>query len=681
MRIPLSWLREYVDVAVTPERLADDLTVIGLEAGGVEKREGEAILDLDITTNRVDCMNLYGVAREVALLYGSPLRPLNLEIEEGGSDAREALRVTVDAPDLCPRFCARVLDVKIGPSPRWLAQRLEAVGVRPINSVVDVTNYVMLEMGHPTHAFDLARIPGAELRIRWAREGESLTTLDGVERTLTARCGIVGDGAGGGLGLAGVMGGASSEVSEETRVVALEAAYWNPLAVRRAARDAGVKTEASHRFERGADPEAPPQAMARIVHLLGQIGAGSVRPGLIDARPVGRRPRVVVLRPSRIDAILGTGVPTEREAAILQGLGFREVGQKGDGRSYEVPSWRGDVAREVDLVEEIGRHFGLDRIPARIPPARAVEGLRPAQRRERRVRDYLVGAGISEVISPAFASDARSAPLPDRRVRLENPISEEQDVLRRSIVIPGLLSILETNRRQGRRDVCVFEIGRVFVVGNPVPSEERRLGVLLAGTLVPPHWSTAPCEVTFFDVKGLVEGLGRRLGAGLAVRRGGEGLPPYLHPGRAALVDLDGMVIGGLGALHPDVAREWGVRDEVVVGEISLEALLARSPRAERYRPLQRFPSVSRDLSCVVKESVAASEVEAQVRGAAGSLLESLTVVDRYAGAPIPDGKVSLTLALRFVSAERTLTSEEVDAVIGRIVAALRSGGAEIRGE
>jgi len=681
MRIPLSWLREYVDVAVTPKRLAEDLTLVGLEAGGVEKREGDAILDLDITTNRVDCMNLYGVAREVAVLYGLPLRPLSVDVEEKGSGAEGALRITVEAPDLCPRFCARLLDVKIGPSPRWMAQRLEAVGVRPINNVVDVTNYVMLEMGHPTHAFDLAKIPGAELHIRWAREGEVLTTLDGIERKLTARCGIVGDASGAGLGLAGVMGGASSEVSEATRVVALEAAYWNPLAIRRAARDAGVKTEASHRFERGADPEAPPLAMARIAHLLAQIGGGSVRPGLIDARPVQRRPGVVALRPARVDSLLGTAVPPERGAAILEGLGFRAVARKGEGQSYEVPSWRGDVSREVDLVEEIGRHFGLDRIPATIPPARSVEGLRPAQRSERRIREYLVGAGLSEVINHAFVSDAQSAPLADARVRLDNPISEEQDVLRRSIVLPGLLTTLQTNRRQGRRDVCVFEVGRVFVAGSPVPSEERRLGILLAGTLVPPHWSTPQREVTFFDVKGLLEGLGRRLGAGLAVRRAGEGVPPYLHPGRAALVDLEGTVVGTLGALHPDVAREWGARDEVVVGEISLEPFLARSPSAERYRPLQRFPSVTRDLSCVVEEAVAASEIEARVRGAAGSLLESVTVVDRYVGAPIPEGRVSLTLALRFVSAERTLTSEEVDAVVGRIVAGLRSGGAEIRGE
>jgi phenylalanyl-tRNA synthetase beta chain len=341
MKVPVSWLREYVDVPVEVSELADDLTLAGLAVDAVETHEGDSVLDLDITTNRVDCMNVYGVAREVAVLYGAALRPIPAEIAESGPPAAEALSVVVEAADLCPRFCARVLDVRIGPSPAWLRERLERVGVRPINTVVDLTNYVMMEMGHPSHAFDLARVPGAQLRIRWAREGERLTTLDGVERPLTARQGVVA-GPESALALAGIMGGASSEVSDDTRVVALEAAYWDPLSIRRGARALGMHTEASHRFERGADPEAPPLATARIAHLLAKIGAGSVRPGLIDQYVARRPPRTIEFRPGRTDALLGVPVPPERAQAILSGLGF-VIRESVEGVTVSVPTWRGDV--------------------------------------------------------------------------------------------------------------------------------------------------------------------------------------------------------------------------------------------------------------------------------------------------------------------------------------------------
>jgi phenylalanyl-tRNA synthetase beta chain len=680
MKVPYSWLREYVDVTVEPARLAEDLTLAGLELAALERVDGDTILDLDITTNRVDCMNVYGVAREVSVLYGLPLKPLDAEVAEVGAPAEGALSVVVEAPDLCPRFAARVLDVRLGESPEWLRRRLEAVGVRPINNVVDLTNYVMMEMGHPSHAFDLAKIPQAELRIRWARAGERLVTLDGVERTLTPRCGVVAS-PGSGLALAGVMGGASSEVTESTRVVALEAAYWTPLAIRRAAKDAGVKTEASHRFERGADPEGPKVALDRIARLLVKMGAGTARRGMIDRRPVERERRRVALRPARLRAVLGVEVPEEKARAILAGLGFAAQGEREGATVHEVPSWRGDVAREVDLIEEVGRHFGLDKIPATIPPAHAVEGLRPSQRRERALRDLLVGAGLTEVVSYAFVADAQAAALPGERVPLSNPLSEEQGVLRRSLVAPGLMSALATNLRRGRRDVGIFEIGHVFHPATPLPREERCLGILLSGAMRPAHWSEKGRAADLFDAKGIVEAIGCRVGASLDVRRGAGTLPPHLHPGRAALVFAGESAVGYLGALHPDLAETWEFREEVIVAELSLEALLAMPAAATRYQPLERFPGVARDLSIVCDALVPSAEIAAQIRGAAGELLQAASVVDRYDGTPVPPGRVSLTFTLRFASPERTLTSEEVQASVERIVRALRSAGAEIRGE
>ena len=679
MKVPLSWLREYVDVAVAPEQLAQDLTLAGLELAGLTRCDGDVVFDLEITTNRVDCMNVYGVAREVAVRYGLPLRALATETDERGANAAEALTVVIEAPDLCPRFCARVLDVRVAQSPDWLKKRLEAVGVRPINNVVDVTNYVLMEMGQPTHAFDLAKIPGAELRVRWARGGERLVTLDGAERELTPRCGVVGS-SGPGLALAGVMGGASSEVSDSTRVIALEAAYWRPLAVRRAVRDAGVATEASHRFERGADPEAPPTALARIAHLLVQTGAGSVRPGLIDVRPVPRTPKVVVLRPARMRTLLGADVGEQQAKTTLTGLGFSTVGQSDAGLSFEVPSWRGDVAREVDLVEEVGRHFGLDNIPSTLPPARGVEGLRVSQVRERVAREYLVGAGLSEVIGYAFVDAARTAVLPGGCVALANPLAEDQGVLRRSLVLPGLLSALQANLRRGRRDVALFEMGRVFEPALPLPREERRLGLLLAGEARPSHWSERGRAADFFDVTGVLQGLGARLGAEVALRQPREGeRPQHLHPGRAALVLLGEEMLGSVGSLHPDLAAQWDLRQDVFVAEISLETLLTQPLSARRYRPLDRFPAVPRDLSVVCDAGWAAREVVARIRNAAGGLLKTATVVERYVGEPVPESMVSLSFALRFQSAERTLTSDEVQAALDRVVGALRAAGAEIR--
>lgn len=678
MKVPVSWLKEFVDVPVEPARLGEDLTLVGLALEGIERHGDETVLDLDVTTNRVDCMNVYGVAREASVVYGVPLRPLDLTFAEAGAPARQALEVEIEAPDLCRRFCARVLDVRLGPSPAWLRDRLELLGVRPINNVVDVTNYVMMEMGQPSHAFDLARVPGGKLLARWAREGEKLTTLDGVARVLTARHGVVASPEGA-LALAGVMGGAASEVSEATRTVALEAAYWDPLSVRRGAKALGMHTEASHRFERGADPEGTATATARIAHLLGRLGAGSARPGLIDRLASPPAPRRIALRPSRTDAVLGTAVPEDRARAILTGLGFEPGTEDGQTTTFTVPTWRGDVSREIDLVEEVGRHHGLDKIPATVPPARGAEGLRPHQLRERRLRELLVGAGLTEVVTYAFVSDRLAAGSPPR-VAVENPLSEEHGVLRSSIVVPGLLSTLQTNLRQGRRDVAVFETGRVFSPREGAPGEEARLGILLAGELGPGHWSARARAVDFFDVKALVELIAERLRLP-AFTLATDGLPDLLHPGQAARIADAGSFTGWLGALHPDALRAWDVRGEVYVAELPLDPVLEARPEPARYRALARAPVVSRDLSVVCDRSLTAAALEGRVRAAAGGLLRSLRVVDRYEGPPVPAGKVGLTLALAFQDPERTLTGEEVQAAVDRAVGALRAAGADIRGE
>jgi phenylalanyl-tRNA synthetase beta chain len=683
MKIPLSWLREFVELDVEPRRLADDLSSRGFEVEGLERDGDEVVLDLGVTTNRVDCMNVYGVAREVAVLYGLTLRPLDLTFAESGAPVSEALGVAVDAPDLCGRFAARVLDVRVAPSPDWLRRRLEQVGVRAISNVVDLSNYVMMEMGQPTHAFDLARVPGGRLTARWAREGETLTTLDGVARTLPPRCGVVA-GAGGPLGLAGIMGGASSEVSDTTRVVALEAAWWEPLVIRRTARALGLHTDASHRFERAADFDGPPVALARFAHLLERLGAGSARPGVIDVLAAPRPPRSVRVSPARIDALLGATVPDETGAAILRGLGFVAQESTADGTEWQVPSWRNDVAREADLVEEVGRHFGLDRIPSALPPATRPGRLSREQQRDRLVRQTLVSAGLHEVANYAFV--ARAVPAAERVVaaggeplRLANPLSEEQAVLRTSLVFPGLLTSAVTNLRQGRRDLRLFELGRVFEPAGSRPREVPRLGLLLAGA-TRRHWSSAPPPADFFELRGLIEALFSRLGlAAPEFRR--EDLPDAFHPGRAAAVWHDGRRLGLAGALSPELARAFELRDETLAAELDLEPLFQADVARVRARALERFPGVTRDLSLLCAETLTAAEVEAAVRGAAGELLREINIVDRYQGAPVPAGRYSLTLGLRYQHAERTLTGEEVQASVEAVAAALRARDIEIRGE
>jgi phenylalanyl-tRNA synthetase beta chain len=672
VKILVSWLREFVDTPADVRKLGDGLTAAGLAVDGVEMRGEDAVLDLDITTNRVDAMNVYGVAREASVIFGVPLKPLPATFAETGAPAAEAWTVEVQAPDLCPRFCGRVLDVRIGPSPDWMRARLEAAGVRPINNVVDLTNYVMIEMGQPTHAFDLAKIPGARLEVRWARAGERVVTLDGQTRDLRPGMGAIA-GPSGVLTLAGIMGGASTEVSDQTRTIALEAAYWDPLSIRRSAKALGMHTEASHRFERGADPEAPPIALARIAHLAEKIGAGTTRPGLIDRQPRPIPRRTVSFRTARATSLLGAPVAVADARRILTGLGFAVGKPESDAVQVGVPSWRSDVSREVDLIEEVGRHQGLNRVPSTIPPAGGAEGLRPGQIRDRRIRDVLAGVGLDEVITYSFVP--AGGPLPAGPV-LANPLSEDQKVLRTSLM-PGLLSVMRTSLRQSRSDLRLFEVGRVFASGDGVV-ERNRVALLLTGAAAPVHHSERPRGTDFFDLKGVLETLAARLGVPrLEMAR--DGAPEFLHPGQSATIQVDGRSIGYAGALHPDRAAAWEAREAVFVAELDVDALPPAT--AVRARPLPRFPAVERDLSALCDAGVAASEVADLIRASAGPRLRALDVTARYDRPPVPPGKVSLTFRLVFQDPSRTLTGDEVQAAMDGVAAALRARGHEIRGE
>jgi phenylalanyl-tRNA synthetase beta chain len=679
VKLPLSWLREYAPFTVEPKRLADDLTSVGLAVDGIETHGAQTVLELDVTTNRVDCMNVYGVAREVAAIYGLALRPLETAASERGAPAGDALEVKVEAPELCGRFSARLLDVKIGPSPAWLRERLELVGIRSINNVVDLTNYVMVEMGQPSHAFDLARVPGASLVVRWSREGETVETLDGQTRTLPAHVGVIaGKGGEPALALAGIMGGASSEIQEDTRTVALEAAWWDPLSTRRAARALGMHTEASHRFERGADVAAGRPSLDRLAHLAEKIGAGSARPGVIEVRGRERPARSIRLRSARVDALVGAPVPWAQQQRTLEALGFAVAGTTAEAE-VRPPTWRLDVAREADLVEEVGRHFGLDKIPSALPPSGRVGVLRPSQRRERRIREVLTGIGMTEVINYAFVPAADVAPAP--AVRLANPLTSEQDTLRNVDRGAGAgrgAAHQRAARPQGRR---ALRAGARLPAGSRAPARGAPARAAARGPVVSPPLVAAAAAVRPLRREGhpraAVRAAGRPAadgrGAGAAARVPAprpRGAPRQRRPRR------------GLRRRAASRGRgAYELKGEAVVLELDLESLLEAPAGIARFRSLDRFPAVERDLSILCDESTPAAEIDARVRKVAGERLRSVSLVDRYTGNQVPAGKVSLTVSLRYQDRERTLTSEEVQASVDAVVRELRAAGLEIRGE
>ncbi|MBX7184174.1 MAG: phenylalanine--tRNA ligase subunit beta [Vicinamibacteria bacterium] len=683
MKIPVSWVRDFVDLKVDAAQLADDLTSVGLACDGIETFGSEAVLDLDITTNRVDAMNMYGIAREAATFYGLPLKPLDLSFPEAGAPSSASLSVSIEAADLCPRFAARVFDVRVGPSPAWLKDRLELAGQRSINNIVDLSNYVMLEMGQPTHAFDLTKVRGGVLKARLARPGEVVKTLDEVERTLAATMGVVAD-AEGALAIAGIMGGASSEISSGTTTVALEAAYWNPLLIRRAAKALGMHTDASHRFERGADPLAGPVSIARFAHLAHKGAMGTARPALIQARGAEVASRRLTLNLGSVDSRLGTSVAEAEARTTLTRLGFEVhepdpgAAAHAGGRTWEVlvPAWRGDCTREVDLIEEVGRHHGLMKIARTVPPSRRAAGLTPAQRNERHLKALLAGLGYREALHVNFTSSAKCDPSQGPMVKISNPLSGDQDALRTSMVMPGLLEALERNQRHGARDIQFFETGRVFTPSPEGPIETPRLALLISGA-TPRGWAGKARAVDFFDLKRTVEEvLARDSGAALTLRR--DGVPPFLHPGRSAVLLVDGKACGYLGELHPDAIEAFSLKDRPVVAEIAMDALNARPALA--FTSFSRFPEVARDLSILAPITADAVAITSLAREQAGPAARAVELIDRFEGAGVPEGQVSLTLSFVFQDEARTLSSEEVERAMDAVRASFSKAGYSVRG-
>jgi phenylalanyl-tRNA synthetase beta chain len=666
MRLVLSWLRDFVDVKASAEEIAEKIGLRGFEVASVE----DDVIDFEVTANRPDCLSVMGLAREVATAFDIPYAPTQVTggafVPDGESDR---IRVTIEDAELGPRYAGAVADINPAvATPSWMASRLQAAGVRPISAIVDITNYVLIERGHPMHAFDLAKLAGPEIRVRRAKKGETIKTLDNVDRKLDEDMLVIAD-RDRAQAIAGVMGGALSEVSASTASIVFESAYFKPASVRRTSKKLDLKTEASARFERGADINGALAAIERAIALMEVIGAGKVSGPIVDCYPSPRQALTLHLRRARLASLLGVTVPDADVTRILDGLGLT-VSAAGDGWDVVAPTFRVDLVREVDLIEEVGRHYGFDRLETGFPVlTQPPPPPDPRIARDQLVRRVLAAAGLDEAVTFGFI-EAKAAALvqPDARqtIAIANPLSAKFDTLR-PLLLPGLVDAVAHNRRHGRRDVGLFEIGTRFAP----EGETRAVGIALTGA-VTEHWKGGAREADFFDVKGHVERLADALGL---MPVSFEAAPvPYLVAGQTAVVRAGGVHLGVVGRVAPPIVDERGAprNDAVFAAEIDLDAAaLATVERSGRIAPLPRHPFVVRDLSIVVDAALPAEIIRGTIQAAgARTSLASVGFFDRYQGKGVPEGKISLSLRLTF-QADRTLTDAEVQSQFDSIVAAL----------
>ncbi|HEY2651427.1 MAG TPA: phenylalanine--tRNA ligase subunit beta [Solirubrobacteraceae bacterium] len=658
--------------------LAEDELAIGTEHAGIMVLEQDGlkpgtpltevlpiateVLHLEIGANRPDCLAVYGIAREVHAATDAPLERPPWAADPGSEGAIPTVTITVEDPDLCRRFTARVFeDVKIGPSPVWLKARLMAAGQRPISNVVDITNYVMLLTGQPLHAFDLDHVAGGSLTVRRAGEGEQVRTLDGQTRTLDREMLLIAD-ADGPTSIAGVMGGARSEVEDDTTRVLMEAATWDGPNIHRTAWQLGLQSEASLRFEKQLQPEQTIQAQAVAAQLMIELCGARLLPGTIDIGGEGPAAVTIPLREARVAELLGRPIPRERCSEILQALEC-SVAPAPDGLDVRPPAFRrGDLTREVDLIEEVARIDGLDKLPATLPSRHGAYGrLTPRQRLRRRAADALAAQGLHEILGWSFTSPGVFGRLrldEPAAVRLENPLSIEQSQLRTEL-LSSLLEVAAYNRAHGVADVRLFEAGAVFLPedGRQLPREPYHLAAALIGAVRPATWRHPdPPQADFFAAKGVLCGLLQALRVGWEVVRGHQ---PFLHPGRSATILVDGKPAGWLGEVHPLVAAAWNLSDTVAAFELDLDAV--PEPGTIAYEDVTTFPEVREDLAVVVSEEISAAQVIEVVRSAGAPLLHGVEVFDVYRDADrIGAGNVSLALHISYRARDRTLTDEEV---------------------
>ncbi len=654
----------------------------------------DVVYDLEVTPNRPDLNSLLGIAREISALTGHAVRLPQDALPAGDPPTASLVAVELEAADLCPRYVARVIrGVRVGPSPDWLKSALEKVGLRSINNVVDVTNFVMLETGQPLHAFDFRLIargdrPQPTIRVRRAHEGEKFVTLDGREHALSRETLLIADPEKA-IALGGVMGGQNTEVSGQTQDILLEAAYFTPTGIRRTSKALGLRTDASYRFERGADPLGADAASRRAAHLILELAGGAIAAGSVDAHPAPPEPRQVSLRPQKVNDLLGLSLAPAEIGHFLAQLGLRPVGATADAPagsvSFGIPSYRVDLKREADLIEEVARLYGVDKLPS--TPPRQGRGSHAFDARYDQImaaRRLLVGLGLNETQGQTLIAATAAGGLPTATtLALANPLSSDMDVLRPSL-LPGLLDVLRHNLRRQNTDCALFEIGRVFRHDAGTIREGWRIAIALTGARAPGFWTGADRDARFDvqDLQGLVEEFLEHFGLrgfALRARTEAEGGPLFVESGT---VSMGGgkLLLGELGQVHPRLARTYDLRDPVFMAELDLDQLLARRNTARSFKPLAAFPAMRRDIAMIVPETVTHEAVLQAVKQSKAANLESVELFDVFRGGHVPAGQKSLAYALTYRAADRTLTDSDVTAAHEKVVAQFRQSlGAALR--
>lgn len=672
MRISYNWIKEMVDVDLDPRELADRLTRVALAVDSVEDIDGDFLFEFDLTSNRPDGLSHLGIAREVAAIAGKPLKTPPANLTETGVAASTLASVEILDPDLCPRYSARIVrGVKVGPSPDWIVKRLEALGMRSINNVADVTNYVLLEQGHPLHAFDYNLLGGRKIVVRRAKPGERIVTLEKAasgdeyrELALGADMLVIAD-AEAAVAIGGIKGGRGTGISEQTVDVLLEAAYFLPSSVRKTARALKLDTDASHRFERGADYDATVRALDRAAALIVELAGGEVCEGVIDCYPAPITRAPIPLRRSRVESLLGIPVAFDRMVDALESLGFTVDADAEAEQLWAVaPSYRVDVSIEEDLVEEVARAIGYDEIPNTLPDWGGTGEYLSGEHGRRAVRETLTALGYNEAISLSFVDAELDAELSSARleagcgVMVRNPILDNKPRMRSSL-LTGLLEAFELNFHQGTRSVQLFEVGKRFCsTGEAQRADEREtVGMLVSGQIDQDDYRSRR-EADFYDIKGAVEAILDRLRvSNFTFERAGV---EYLHSGQSAAVLRDGQVLGVFGRLNPDLGARRKHKQPVFIAELALDRLLDIEPELVSYRRLPRYPSVVRDISVVLARTIGYADIESTVRNLHIAELADLKLYDIFAGGQIPEDQHSITLRATFRCEDRTLTDEEV---------------------
>lgn len=647
-------------------------------------------LELGLTPNRADCLSVIGVAREVAAMVGQKVHLPSSPLLELGRAMADETSVTIEQPAMCPRYAARLIKgVKIGPSPEWLVRRLEAVGTRSISNVVDVTNYVLLELGHPLHAFDFNLLHGRRIVVKEAQPGTSFTTLDSQVRLLQAGDLVICD-AEGPVALAGIMGGENSEIGPQTVDILLESAYFDPMTIRRTSKRLGIHSESSHRFERGADIDMVPVALDRAAALILEVAGGTLAQGVIDNYPHKIPGRRVTITARRTGEILGVKLDALEIKQLLSGLGLKcqlEVDRADGALTVDIPAYRHDLEREIDLIEEVARLNGYDKIPTTMPASRMLAQQAGSREYVSRLRNLMVAAGFAEVINYSFISPTAYHRIglndTDRRhtsVAIVNPLTEEQSVMRTTLV-PSLLETLTRNLCYRSRDLALFELRPVFLpkVDQELPEEALRITAVLCGRRAPEGWNQGADMVDFFDIKGVAQTLCQSFHLGELTwdNRAGE---PFLHPGKSCTLSSGKQVLGTLGEVHPQVLEAYGIDLPVYLLDLAVPQLISAGALHGGFKPLSRFPDVYRDSAFLLDDAVTAQAVLDLIGTVKIKDLEDVVLFDLYRGKGIPEGKKSLGVRLRYRSMEKTLTDEEVTKAHGKVVQALIAQlGAEIR--